>query len=141
MTITLNEQNKFVTLQIAVEAFLVNAAGVVIPHEDIVLALLDGNKHASKFALTDATYFAKYWSVLAQEKNTPTGFSGTLFICEKDEPETGAKKGERVMSFTIALRVHAAAIVRSQYGMEHGVRQYHALLGLDKALARLTSLH
>ena len=40
-----------------------------------------------------------------------------------------------------ALRLRAAATVRLRYGMENGVRQYRALLGLDRAPVRLTSLH
>ncbi len=40
-----------------------------------------------------------------------------------------------------ALRLRAAATVRSLNGMENGVRQYRALLGLDTAPVRLTSLH
>lgn len=39
------------------------------------------------------------------------------------------------------LRLRAAATVRSRYGMEDGVRQYRALLGLDTAPSRLTILH
>ena len=44
-------------------------------------------------------------------------------------------------SATRRLRVRAAATVRSQYGIEDDVRQYRALLGLERMPARLASLY
>lgn len=58
MTITLNEQNKFVTLRMAAEAFLVDSVGNVASDADLIRALKIGNKHARKFSPADAEYFA-----------------------------------------------------------------------------------
>lgn len=40
-----------------------------------------------------------------------------------------------------ALRGRAAATVEARYGLENGVRQYRALLGLDNWQVSLTSFH
>lgn len=62
-------------------------------------ALIEGNYHTSKFTTVQAENFIKHWRVLDQKLNTSTGFSGTLFECIADDPVTGAKVGERVLSF------------------------------------------
>lgn len=98
MTIFLNEQNKFVTLQMAAEAFLSTESGTPKSGIALITALQVGNKHSSTFTEQDAEYFAQHWRVV-DETETATGFSGTLFECIADDPETGAKREERVISF------------------------------------------
>lgn len=61
--------------------------------------MIFGNGHASKFTELQATNFVKHWTVVAQQADTTTGLSGTLFRCTADDPSTGAKDGELVMSF------------------------------------------
>ena len=92
---------KYADLQMAAEAFLrVNKVGDLIPGgTDLANALIDGNDRASKFTSVQAENFAKHWEVVDQKANTATGFSGTLFKCILDDPATGAKKDELVMSF------------------------------------------
>jgi hypothetical protein len=64
-------------------------------NEPITVAnLTTGNKHVSKFTLTQAAEFVdpeKGWSVVEHISNTTTGFSGTLF--KKNDT------GEFVLSF------------------------------------------
>ncbi len=91
MTITLNEQNKSVTLQMAAEAFLLDENGKVKTKDDLIRALVVGNKHASAFEKVDAEHFAAHWEAVSQTE-TATGFSGTLFKSIANDPETGAKK-------------------------------------------------
>ncbi|MDP5240038.1 hypothetical protein Q9Q94_10880 [Uliginosibacterium sp. 31-16] len=57
-----------------------------------------GNLHASKFTATQAAEFSAHWKVVEHKSNTTTGFSGTLLQCYKDDPATGAKAGELVLS-------------------------------------------
>lgn len=83
---------KYADLQMAAEAFLADQNGVL--KGNLQKALTDGNNHASKFTETQAARFLEYWFVVAQQPNTPTGFSGTVFKCIKDDPATGAKVGE-----------------------------------------------
>lgn len=92
---------KYADLQMAAEAFLrINKVGDLIPGgTDLANALIDGNNRASKFTTVQAENFAKHWEVVDQKANTATGFSGTLFKCILDDPATGAKKDELVMSF------------------------------------------
>ena len=99
MTLSLNEQYKYVTLQMAAEAFLMTPSGDPKAGIELIDALRIGNKHSSKFSEKDAQDFAAHWEVLTQQENSGTGFSGTLFVCTKDDPATGAKVGERVVSF------------------------------------------
>lgn len=87
---------KYSELQMAAEAFLVNPDGAVLGNLKAALKL--GNGHASRFTDTEATEFLKHWEVVAQRANSPSGFSGTLFRCIQDDPATGAKKNELVMS-------------------------------------------
>lgn len=74
---TIAEILDYANLQMAAEAFLVDANGVLVG--DIQVALIDGNKHASVFTATQADEFLKHWEVVTQKANTGTGFSGTLF--------------------------------------------------------------
>ena len=97
-TLTTSDLLKYADLQMAAEAFLVDDETRRVK-QDLVKALTDGNFRSSKFTLTQAKRFLEHWTVEDQKPNTPTGFSGTLFLCIKDDPSTGAKKGERVMSF------------------------------------------
>lgn len=83
---------KYADLQMAAEAFLVTG---VTPKtgSDLITALTDGNKHASRFTTTQAEAFTNLtegWTVVDQRANTSTGFSGTLFRSNKT--------GELVMS-------------------------------------------
>lgn len=66
---------KYANLQMAAEAFL--ADGKI--GNDLKNALEVGNKHSSVFPSTLATEFASEWEVVKHQKNTSTGFSGTLF--------------------------------------------------------------
>ncbi|HNL91239.1 MAG TPA: hypothetical protein PKH05_19315, partial [Nitrospira sp.] len=67
--------------------------------ERLVAVLKRGNDHTSRFPESEARKFADTWEVLDQRANTPTGFSGTLFRRVRDDPATGAKAGELVLSF------------------------------------------
>ena len=79
---------KYADLQMAAEAFL-----TVLPidgsalksGQELLDALITGNGHASKFTETQAKNFLAHWTVVAQQPNTSTGFSGTLFrwICSR----------------------------------------------------------
>lgn len=97
-TPTTSDLLKYADLQMAAEAFLVDpGTGAVKPN--LRQALIDGNTHASRFTSVQATRFLEYWEVVAQQENTKTGFSGTVFKCRIDDPVTGAMAGETVMSF------------------------------------------
>jgi hypothetical protein len=93
------ESLKYANLQMAAEAFLVDKDGKVLSGDRLVEALVEGNKQASRFTASEAEKFKTHWKVLDQLPNTPTGFSGALFECIEDDPATGAKKGEYVISF------------------------------------------
>jgi hypothetical protein len=100
---------KYANLQMAAEAFL--KVGNVESYSDdaLVKALVLGNKHNSKFTELQAGDFAAHWKALDQEANTAAGFSGTLFVCILDDPLTGAKTGERVISLRSTEFVDDAA--------------------------------
>lgn len=103
---------QYANLQMAAEAFLENPNNpteVLVVQDDLIKALIRGNDHASKFTELQATEFLENWEVVAQKPNTGTGFSGTLFRRTKDDPVTGAKKGELVMSFRSTEFVDDAA--------------------------------
>ena len=93
---------KYADLQMAAEAFL-----TVLPidgsalksGQELLDALISGNGHASKFTETQAKNFLAHWTLVAQQPNTGTGFSGTLFRCTTEDPATGAEVGELVMCF------------------------------------------
>ena len=96
-TPTINDYLKYVNLQGAAEAFLVNSDGKV--KTDIKQALIDGNKRSTKFTQPQAEDFNKLWQVVDQCPNTPTGFSGTLFRAIKDDAASGIHKDDLVVSF------------------------------------------
>jgi hypothetical protein len=78
------ESLKYVNLQMAAEAFLKDEQTGAERYTGQLLidALEEGNDHASFFAKEAAEDFAdpvKGWTVLDQEINTGSGFSGTLF--------------------------------------------------------------
>ncbi len=88
---TIAEYLKFANLQMAAEALFTFDAtpsdtnltpGAKFKDDIATKILTDGNRHASRFAATEATKFAdlaKGWKVVEHISNTPTGFSGTLF--------------------------------------------------------------
>lgn len=99
-TPTTAELLKFADLQMAAEAFIFDPkTNTFHPSgQGLIDALKEGNGHASRFTQPQAEEFAKHWVVLDQKPNTATGFSGTLFKCILDDPATGAKKDELVLS-------------------------------------------
>jgi pimeloyl-ACP methyl ester carboxylesterase len=100
-TPTIPEYLKYANLQLATEAFIRNPQTEELSGTGIGLqrALELGNEHASRFTPTAALDFANHWQALDQSINSNTGFSGTLFQCILDDPKTGAKAGELVISF------------------------------------------
>lgn len=98
---TIADYLKYANLQMAAEAFLKDPDTGAENYSGTALrdALVRGNKHASFFTQSEATKFASEWEVVDQCKNTPTGFSGTLFRCKVTDEARGLKVGELVMSF------------------------------------------
>ncbi|QLH50831.1 MAG: hypothetical protein HWD57_14310 [Candidatus Accumulibacter cognatus] len=98
---TIADYLKYASLQMAAEAFIRDEETNILrdSNEDLTDALKEGNKHTSRFPESEARKFADTWEVLDQRANTPTGFSGTLFRRVRDDPATGAKAGELVLSF------------------------------------------
>ena len=76
-TPTIADYLNYANLQMAAEAFLFDDNGD--RKQNLKQALIDGNKHASRFTAVQAEDFLAQWDVIAQCPNTPTGFSGTLF--------------------------------------------------------------
>ena len=77
---TITDYLKYANLQMATEAFLVDANDIPFSDiADIERALKAGNGHATKFTASEATKFAAEWQVVDQCPNKLTGFSGTLF--------------------------------------------------------------
>lgn len=99
MDLTIELEYKLVSLQMAAEAFLIKANGDPLEGNDLVSALERGNLHSSRFTAADAENFVSHWRVVAQQDDTSTGFSGTLFECILGDPSTGAVIGEKVISF------------------------------------------
>lgn len=97
---TITDYLKYANLQMAAEAFLNDPDTGQKKYSGTALegALIAGNKHASKFTESEATKFASEWDVVDQCKNTPTGFSGTLFRCKITDEARGLKAGELVIS-------------------------------------------
>lgn len=89
---------KYAQLQRAAEAFIRKDGAFRNEGARLVTALVEGNDHASRFTPTEATRFAQHWRALDQRENSDTGFSGTLFECIQDDPTTGARAGELVIS-------------------------------------------
>ncbi|WP_138856406.1 hypothetical protein [Inhella inkyongensis] len=100
---------KYADLQMAAEAFLLGDGGTPYAGTKLIEALKRGNDHASRFTQAQAEHFERHWAVEAQQSNTPTGFSGTVFRCHTDAPLTGAKAGEVVMCFRSTEFVDDAA--------------------------------
>lgn len=82
----INKLLEFANMQMATEAFLMEAAdqGVVQPDNVIRARLERGNTHASTFTPVQATQFTDQYAVVTQYRNDPlktggAGFSGTLF--------------------------------------------------------------
>lgn len=83
-TPTVAELLKFANLQMAAEAFLKNERTGETRYEGEKLkeALVEGNARSTMFSPSEAARFvdpADGWTVVDQEANTSTGFSGTLF--------------------------------------------------------------
>lgn len=92
-TPTIADYLKYANLQMAAEAFLYDeATRSVKAGQQLIDALKTGNDHASKFTATQSTDFTNQWEVVAQQANTSTGFSGTLF-------RNKANTNELVVSF------------------------------------------
>ncbi|UOD30684.1 putative Ig domain-containing protein [Massilia violaceinigra] len=100
MSLSINSILKYSNLQMAAEAFLIDESGATkFTGKPLIDALKRGNDHNSKFSDVQAIEFAKHWVVVEHKKNTNTGFSGSLFRCILDDPSTGSKAGEVVLSF------------------------------------------
>lgn len=106
---------KYANLQMAAEAFLIDKL-TGKPYSDtdkLAAALLDGNKHSSKFTPTQAAEFATEYTVVAHQDNTGTGFSGTLF---KDNA------GNYTLSFRSTEFVDD--VIADSVGTNEGISQY-----------------
>ena len=82
--ILVSDYLKYATLQMAAEALIRDPATLHLASSgsELEAALVEGNKHGIVFTSSQAAAFvdeAKGWTVLDQEPNTSTGFSGTLF--------------------------------------------------------------
>lgn len=120
-TLSIADYLKYANLQMAAEALYgYNAAehgADLVPRAkysgaiDVESNLTTGNTHASKFTKTqvELSDLTSDWTVLEHQSNSSTGFSGTLFKRIKDDPITGAKAGELVMSFRSTEFVDDAA--------------------------------
>ena len=89
-TSSTNEYLKYVTLQLAAEAFIrdpLNPESLASSGLALINVLIAGNKRASRFTPIQASEFADQWVVLDQCVNTATGFSGTLFKNRADPTE------------------------------------------------------
>ncbi|MBD9354859.1 hypothetical protein [Methylomonas albis] len=86
---TISTYLRYMQLQVVAEAFLTNMSGTLyLPGSDeFNQALIDGNKHTSKLTTPEIKDFQANWKVVAQQANTDTGFSGTLFKTPGDNPE------------------------------------------------------
>jgi trimeric autotransporter adhesin len=82
---------KFANLQIAAERDWTTS--VMSPEE-----LRKGNDRSSKFTATAAEQFTLDWEVVEQ-RNTTSGFSGTLFRCKRPDAARGLIAGELVLCF------------------------------------------
>jgi hypothetical protein len=100
-TPTVTDYLKFANLQMAAEAFIRDekTKQLASDGELLINALVEGNKHASRFTKIQAEEFETYWEVVDQRANTGTGFSGTLFKARNTVDTLGIRKGELVLSF------------------------------------------
>ena len=86
----------YADLQMAAEAiFQASFTSGFISIDDLTL----GNGRTSRFTPTQATQFVDDWKVVDHERNTSTGFSGTLFECLRDDPARGLVRGQLVVCF------------------------------------------
>ncbi len=83
--LTLAQYLQFANAQMAAEAFLVDGLGKLLSLDDQKPALVAGNRHTSRFSETQANTFLKNWTILSQQANTTTGFSGTLLKDNKTQ--------------------------------------------------------
>jgi Ca2+-binding RTX toxin-like protein len=90
---------KYANVQMAAEATQLDK--VISGQLTFEAALIDGNSRNSRFPSALAQQFAAKYEVLAHQKNTPTGFSGTLF---KDK-----ESGELILSLRTTEFVDDAA--------------------------------
>ena len=98
---------EFANIQMAAEAFLSRSIDDVPnrpPSNQLLARLQDGNTHATKFLLPQASQFISDYEVLAQYRNDPllttgSGFSGTLFRTKVTDPARGLVAGELTLSF------------------------------------------
>ena len=102
---------KYANLQMAAEAtdLAPGMAGL-----ELERSLVRGNNRASKFTDVGAAEFAQLWEVVNVQKNTDTGFSGTLFRARMDAPQElltkyGIQAGELVVSLRSTEFVDDAA--------------------------------
>lgn len=100
-TLTVSDYLKYANLQMAAEAFIRDGDQFRNTGGQLIQALIDGNKHNSKFTEAQASAFAAEWEAVDQQANTSTGFSGTLF--------KNRNTGELVMSFRSTEFVDDAA--------------------------------
>ena len=80
--LTIAQYLEYAHLQMAAEAFIRDESNPNIfrgQGDGLISALVDGNRHSSRFVKTQAEQFSTEWEVLDQRANTKTGFSGTLF--------------------------------------------------------------
>jgi len=72
--ITIASEYKYASLQMAAEAFLIDKAGSKnFAGDMLVEALVQGNRHSSKFTQDEAENFSQHWEVVAHRDNTGTG--------------------------------------------------------------------
>ena len=90
-------QLTYANLQMAAEATRLDE--VVAGTRSLASALEFGNNRLSKFTPTQAADFVRDWDVVSHQKNTSTGFSGTLFSCRITDPARGLVYGQLVLSF------------------------------------------
>lgn len=133
---SIGEILKYADLQMAAEAFLTTKNPPFSLRSDLLAALTEGNNRSSKFTETQATDFLANWEVVAQQPNTETGFSGTLFRQRQDDSVTGAKVGDLVMSFR-STEFLDDAVRDNQATNTLEVKNMGWALGLDYQLAAL----
>ncbi|MEI8572370.1 hypothetical protein U737_23685 [Methylomonas sp. LW13] len=108
---------KYMRLQVVAEAFLTDEFGNLLtpgmPQGEYEKALINGNTHTSKLTTTEIEAFKADWTVLAQQANTDTGFSGTLFK---------STDGEYVISFRSTEFVDDN--IRDSFGTNNSISDY-----------------
>ena len=112
LPLNVSELLKYANLQIAAEALYnfnaVTNGSTLIPGaidasgRNVAAAnLVTGNLHVTKMTPTEVAWnqLPDLWTVVEHESNTTTGFSGTLFKATRDDPTTGTRKDDLVLSF------------------------------------------